>query len=54
VDEVTTCDDEASAAMKTKTGNQSLGVATLLRLKENTAERRENNIGLAGKNRLLT
>jgi hypothetical protein len=49
VDEVTTCDDEVSAAMRAKTGNQSLGVATLVRLKGNTAEKRENNVKLARK-----
>jgi len=39
-----TCDDEASVAKKTRTGNQSLGAAVLVRLKRKQSAAGENNI----------
>jgi len=39
-----TCDDEASGAKKTRTGNRSLGAAVLVRLKRKQSAAGENNI----------
>ena len=39
-----TCDDEVSVAKKTRTGNQSLGAAVLVRLKRKQSAAGENNM----------
>ena len=46
-----TCDDEASVAKKTRTDNQSLGVAVLVRLKREIVHRAARIKSIYGKNR---
>jgi len=46
-----TCDDEASVAKKTRTDNQSLGIAVLVRLKREIVHRAARIKSIYGKNR---